>query len=318
VTAYIIRRLIQALVVVILVSVIVFLVVRLLPGDPILVYMTQEQTTRLTAEQLDAARHEFGLDRPIYVQYVDWLSGLLHGDLGTSILKRKPVSDIIRDALPISLYLGIISFIISNIIAIPVGVICATRRGKWIDTVLTVFANLGITAPVFWVGILLIYVFGLWLGWLPTHGYTSPLDDFWLSTRKVIMPVFCLCLFPLSGIVRQTRSAMLEVIRQDYIRTAWSKGLRERIVVFRHVLKNGLLPVVTLSGMGISFIVGGEVLIENVFGIPGMGRTAVEALMNRDYAIVQGVTLAVSMVVVLSNLIVDISYGWLDPRVTYE
>jgi peptide/nickel transport system permease protein len=317
VAGYIVRRLIQAVMVLILVSGLVFFIIRMLPGDPVVVYMTQQQISNSTPEQIAAVRHEFGLDRPSYIQYITWVSGLLHGDLGDSIAKRQPVTKILRSALPISLYLGILAFVISNIIAIPAGVVCAARRGKWIDTTLTVLANIGITAPIFWVGILLIYTFSVWLHWLPSHGYTSVFTDFGLSTRQLIMPVFCLTLFPLAATVRQTRSAMLEVIRQDYIRTAWSKGLRERVIISRHALKNGLLPVVTLAGMSLSNIVGGEVLIETVFSIPGVGYTAVNALLNLDYAIVQGVVLVVAAVVVTSNLMVDVSYGWLDPRITY-
>ena len=314
---YLVRRLIQAVVVLILVTGLVFFIIRMLPGDPVVIYMTQQQMSNATPEQIAAVRHKFGLDRPAYIQYITWVSGLLHGDLGESIAKRQPVTNILRNAVPKSLHLGILAFIISNIIAIPAGVMCAARRGKWIDTFLTVMANIGITAPIFWVGILLIYTFSVWIHWLPSHGYTSSFTDFGLSIRQLVMPVFCLTLFPLAATTRQTRSAMLEVIRQDYVRTAWSKGLRERVIISRHALKNGLLPVVTLAGMSLSNIVGGEVLIETVFSIPGVGYTAVNALLNLDYAIVQGVVLVVAAIVVISNLIVDISYGWLDPRIAY-
>jgi peptide/nickel transport system permease protein len=316
--AYIIRRLIVALVVLVLVTLVIFLIMHLLPGDPVLLFISQERFEQITAEELAAARHQFGVDRPITVQYFDWLGGLAHGDLGNSIFTGGPVIDEIARALPISLYLGLLAFVFSHAIAIPAGVICAVRRGKWIDTALTVFANLGITAPTFWVGVILIYIFGFYLGWLPIYGYTSPFDDFWLSTKRAILPVFCESLGILSGCVRQTRSAMLEVIRQDYIRTAWSKGLRERTVIIRHALKNGIIPVVTLAGMSIPMILSGSVLIENVFAIPGMGRLATEALFSRDYAITQGVALLMALAVVLSNLLVDISYGWLDPRVRYD
>jgi peptide/nickel transport system permease protein len=280
--------------------------------------MTQQQYNSVTAEELEKTRHELGLDRPIPVQYIDWLSRIVKGDLGKSLLQKTQVSDLIGVALPISLYLGLLSFLVSNIIAIPVGVLCAVRRGKWIDTLLTVLANIGITLPTFWVGILLIYMFALWLHWLPTHGYTPPWEDFWMSIKQAIMPVFCLSLFPLSATVRQTRSAMLEVISQDYMRTAWSKGLNEKSVVIRHALKNGLIPVLTLAGLNVSLIFGGQVLIEIVFSVPGMGYTAVRALLARDYAIVQGVVLVIATAVVLTNLLVDISYGWLDPRVKYN
>lgn len=317
-STYIIRRLMLAIAVLIVVTLVVFFLMRLLPGDPVLLYISQDQFTSITPEELAAVRHQFGVDRPIMVQYFNWVSGLLHGDLGKSIFSSATVAQQISSALPITFHLGVLAWIISHLIAVPVGMVCAARRGTWIDTFLTVMANIGITAPSFWVGILLIYLFGLYLGWLPIHGYTSPLDDFWLSTRQVIMPVFCLCFTPLSGCVRQTRSAMLEVLRQDYIRTAWSKGLRERAVIIKHALKNGIIPVVTLAGMSIPMILGGQVLMETVFGIPGMGRLAVNALFSRDYAITQGVILIMATMVLVTNLIVDISYGWLDPRVRYN
>jgi peptide/nickel transport system permease protein len=316
-TTYIIRRLLQSLLVIILVTILVFLIMRMLPGDPAYLYLTQQEYSRITEEQLAKVRHEYGLDRPIYIQYTVWFSDLLHGNLGESIIKKTPVTDSIREALPISLHLGILAFLVSHIVGIPLGIICAIRRGSWLDMFLTILANIGITAPAFWLGILLIYVFGVGLGWLPTHGYFSPIDDLWLNTKQIVMPVFCLALFPLSGATRQTRSAMLEVIGQDFIRTAWSKGLSERAVIVRHALKNGILPVITMAGMATSTILGGEVIIETVFSIPGMGKTAVDALLNRDYPIVQGVILVVAIAVVLTNLIVDIAYSWLDPRIRY-
>jgi len=319
VAAYMIRRLIQAFFVLILATLIVFLLMRLLPGDPVLLYVSQDEFSRITsAEEIAAIRHEFGLDKPMLIQYFDWIAGLTHGDLGESIFWGTTVADEVGRALPITLHLGIISFIVANAIGIPAGVICAIRRGKWADTLLTITANIGITAPQFWVGILLIYGVGLQLGWLPIQGYTSPFDDFWLSTRQLIMPVICLGFMPAAGSTRQTRSAMLEVVRQDYIRTAWSKGLRERTVVMRHAIRNGIIPVVTLAGMHVPRIFGGAVLIEVVFNIPGMGRLSVDALFSQDYAIVQGTVLMISIMIVLSNLLVDISYGWLDPRVRLE
>jgi len=315
---FIIRRILQSLIVLILVSGMIFFILRMLPGDPVTIYMSQSAYAHASAEQIAAVKHEFGLDRPVIVQYASWISNIFQGDFGKSIVKRQPVFDSIRDALPKSLHLGILSFIISNSLGIPIGVICAARRGKRIDTVLTVLSNIGITAPTFWVGILLMYIFSVWLGWLPSIGYTSPFDNFGLSTKQLIMPVFCLSLFPLASTVRQTRSAMLEVIAQDYIRTAWSKGLKERSVIFRHALKNGILPVVTLAGINLTLIVGGEVIVETVFGIPGIGYLAVDTLLTRDYPTVEAVILVVATAVVLSNLIVDITYGLLDPRIVYK
>ena len=318
-TAYIIRRVLQAVLVLILVTISIFLVMHLLPGDPVLLYVSQEQlATAISEEQLDYLYHKFGLDKPLTEQYMDWIWGVVHGDLGKSIFWGTTVRDEISRALPISLYLGLIAFVVGIVIGIPAGVVCAVRRGRWMDTVVTFFANIGICAPIFWVGILMIYLFGLYLGWLPIQGYTSPFENFSLSIRQAVMPVICLAFMGLAGNTRQTRSSMLEVIQQDYIRTAWSKGLNERTIIMRHALKNGIIPVVTLAGMGIPHIFGGQVLVETIFSIPGMGRLAVDALFSYDYAVVQGTILVVATIVVLCNLIVDISYGWLNPRVRFQ
>jgi peptide/nickel transport system permease protein len=233
-------------------------------------------------------------------------------------LSKAPVSTDLAKRIPITAYLGGLAFFLALIIGIPAGVISAIRRGTWLDTIVTTLANLGITVPIFWLGIMLMWLFAVQNSWLPTSGYTSPFDDFWLSTKKLIMPVFCLAIFNIAGNARQARSSMLEVLRQDYIRTAWSKGLRERLVIMRHALKNGLIPIVTLAGMGIAGIFGGSVLIEQVFNIPGMGRLAVDSLFQHDYTYVQGITLVMTAIVVLSNLLIDISYGWLDPRIRYD
>jgi peptide/nickel transport system permease protein len=316
-TAYIIRRLIQGITIIVLVTVVVFLLMRLLPGDPLAVYLSQGELQNMTAEDLQALRHGFGLDKPIFIQYYDWMKGILQGDLGTSLLLRQKVTPLIKERMPITAYLGSMAFVIGSILGIFSGVICALRRGTWIDTVVTLLANMGITVPAFWVGILLIYFLSLQLKWLPVSGYTSPFDDFWLSTRQVIMPVFCLAIGPIAGLARLTRSCMLEVIQQDYIRTAWAKGLRERIIVIRHQLKNALIPVVTMLGMQVGVIFGGSVLIETVFNIPGLGRLMTNAVFEQDYQIVQACVLIMAMVVILSNLVVDIAYGWVDPRIRY-
>jgi peptide/nickel transport system permease protein len=315
--AYIIRRLIQAVFVLIIVSLLIFLVMRLLPGDPIMLYLAEHGLESLTPEQIATAREEFGLDKPLMTQYIDWTSGLFRGDFGISIFYHEQVGKLLAERIPVTLHLGLLAFVISGILGILAGLVVALRRGGLLDTVVTSLANLGITVPVFWLGILMIYAFGLQLRWLPICGYTSPFEDFWLSTRQALMPVLCLSVFSLAATARQTRSSILEVVRQDYIRTAWAKGLRERVIVMRHVLKNGLIPVVTLLGVHMSHILGGAVLIETVFNIPGMGRLMVQAIFAHDYQIVQGGILLSAIVVVLANLIVDISYGWLDPRVRY-
>jgi peptide/nickel transport system permease protein len=314
---YILRRVLQMILVLLVVSILVFSMVRFLPGDPILMYLTRQDMMEITQEQVEAIRHDLGLDRPIAVQYFTWLAKALSGDLGKSIIHQGRVIDDIKRRLPITLYIGGLAFCISIIIGLPIGVIAAVRRGTWLDNVLTSIGNLGITIPVFWLGILLIYLFGLKLHLLPIFGYTSPLKNFWLSTQQILMPVFCLSVPPIASAVRLTRSSMLEVLRQDYVRTAWAKGLREGVVITRHALKNGLIPVVALKGMTLASIVGGSVLIETVFSIPGMGRLAVEALFSQDYTVVQGVILVSGIVVVGMNLLIDLSYGWLDPRIRY-
>jgi peptide/nickel transport system permease protein len=220
--------------------------------------------------------------------------------------------------LPITIYLSFLSLILSATIGIVAGIICAIRRGGIIDSLITLFANAGMAIPIFWLGILGIYLFGLHLGWLPIQGYTSPFDDFWLSTKKAVMPVICLAIPAVAMLARQTRSSMLEVVRQDYVRTAWSKGLKERTVVLKHALKNALIPVVTLLGIELRTMVGGAVLVETVFNIPGMGRLMTTAVINKDFIIVQACTLVVAVVVLLANLIVDFSYGWIDPRIRYQ
>ena len=317
-TTYILRRLIQSAIVVILVTMFVFLLVRLLPGDPILMYISMDDYGDATSkEEIDALRQKFGLDRPMHIQYIDWIGGVVRGDLGNSIMLEVAVLEEVGRALPKTALLGALAWIVSVIFGIPFGIIAAVRRSKWIDTIVTVMANIGITAPIFWVGIMLIQLFGVTLGWLPIQGYTSILSEPWLGIRKILMPVFCLALFPMAGTSRQTRSAMLEVLGQDYIRTAWAKGLAEFTVIMRHSLKNSLIPVVTLVGLQIRGIIGGQVLIESVFNIPGMGRLAVEGLQNQDYAIVQGVILIVAIFTTLLNLIVDISYGYIDPRIRH-
>jgi peptide/nickel transport system permease protein len=317
-TAYIIRRIVLALIVLVMVSLMVFLAMRLLPGDPILIRLTKSQTAEYTVEQLELLRHEYGLDKPLYVQYGEWMGGVLRGDLGVSILYGDTVSSQIGGCWTKTLYIGLVSFILGFILGVPAGIICAVRRGGWLDNVVSILANIGITIPVFWLGILLMYLLALELKLLPMMGYTSPFDDFWMSTKQIIMPVICITIGPLAMNARQTRSSMLEVLSQDYVRTAWSKGLKERAIIIRHALKNALIPVVTLTGMGISSIIGGQVLIETVFNISGMGRLMVSAIQGQDYAVVQGITLIIAAVIVVANLIIDISYGWIDPRIRYQ
>jgi peptide/nickel transport system permease protein len=301
-----------------IVTIIVFFLIRLLPGDPIYMYLSQQDVEEISQEQVDIIKHQLGLDRSLPVQYINWVGNVVRGDLGNSIITKTAVIKDIKVRLPVTVHLGVLAFVISVIIGIPLGVIAATRRGTWIDNVVTAVGNIGITLPSFWLGIVLIFIIGYKLQWLPIYGYTSPFRDFWLNTRQIIMPVMVLAAAPIATDVRIMRSCMLEVLKQDYIRTAWSKGLSERKIITRHVLRNSLLPVVAMKGMSLIAIVGGSVLVETVFSIPGMGRLAVEALFSQDYPVVQATLLIVATFTLLMNLLIDLSYGWLDPRVHYE
>jgi len=298
-------------------TLVVFFAMRLLPGDPLMIYVAQSQISNIGPEALDQLRAEHGLDKPILVQYYNWASKVLRGDLGRSVFYNESVAKLIARRLPITAHIGLVAFFIATILGTLSGLLAGLRRGKLADQIVTPLAYVGITVPIFWLGILLIYAFGLKLHWLPIGGYTSPFEDFWLNTRQLIMPVVCSCVLGLASMSRQMRSSVLEVSRQDYIRTAWSKGLRERAIVLRHMLKNSLIPVITLMGFAIGMIFGGSVFIETVFNIPGMGRLMVNSIFNQDYVVVQATTLIFGTIVLVVNLIVDISYGWLDPRIRY-
>jgi peptide/nickel transport system permease protein len=316
-TTYIIRRLIWALVILFLLTVVIFFAMRLLPGDPLLIYIAQSRISNIGPEALEQLRVEYGLDKPIVVQYANWANNILHGNLGKSVFYNASVGKLIATRFPITLEIGLLAFVVATIVGTLSGLLAGLRRGMLGDQIVSPLAYLGITLPVFWLGILLVYLFGLKLHWLPIGGYTSPFEDFWLNIRQMIMPVICECVLGVATLSRQMRSSVLEITRQDYIRTAWSKGLQERTIVFKHMLKNSLIPIVTLMGFAIGGIFGGSVLVETVFNIPGMGRLMVSSIFNQDYVVVQATTLIFGAIVLLVNLIVDISYGWLDPRIRY-
>jgi peptide/nickel transport system permease protein len=317
-TSYLIRRLCISFLILFLATVGVFLLMRLLPGDPLLVYVNDTELQTLTPENYAQLSHKFGLDKPIYMQYIDWLNNALHGDLGRSIVADAKITGLILERIPITLHISILSLLIGTTLGIAFGIICAVKRDSWIDTFFTLIANVGITIPHFWLGIILIYIFSLLLGWMPTGGYTSPAEDFWLNTRQIIMPVFVLSTASIAGLCRQTRSSMLEVTRQDYIRTAWSKGLQEKVIIYRHMIKNALIPVITILGMQVGHILGGSIIIETVFNIPGLGRLMVNSVFAQDYSVVQAGVLLTGTMVLLSNLVVEISYGWFDPRIRFN
>lgn len=322
-TTYIIRRVLIGLLILLLVTMLVFLLVRLLPGDPLMVYMGNYkmqggQQNIMTPEEHAALMHKYGLDRPLYVQYVSWIGDIFQGKLGTSIGVGQDVSTLIAQRIPRTAYIGFINFVIATFGGIFVGIYCALRRGSWMDNTLTTISNIGMTVPTFWLGIMLILVFGAKLRWLPFFNWKDPWADFGYSCKYLIMPVASVALGGIAGMARLVRSCMLEVMRTDYVRTAWSKGLRERVIVVRHQIKNAMIPVVTALGGTLGGILGGSVFIETVFNIPGMGRLMTQAIFNYDYQIVQASALIFGGIVIFSNLIVDIAWGWLDPRIRFS
>jgi peptide/nickel transport system permease protein len=318
VIAYIIRRLFWAVIVILLVTVFVFLIMRLLPGDPLFLFMDEIEVSKITPEYIAELRHEYGLDKSLPAQYVDWIASILRGDFGYSIYNQTKLSTLLIQKFPVSLEISFIAWVIGHAIGLGVGIFAAVRRGKWIDSTFMGGIYVGITIPNFWLAILLIYLMGLKLGWLPLSGWTSPTTNLAMHIKQLIMPVICLSLAGMATTARLMRSSMLEVLRQDYIRTAWSKGLCERVVVLKHALKSGFIPVVTMLGMGFAHIFGGSFIIETVFTIPGMGKLLVDSLFARDYAVVQFSALLSAVVMVVSNILVDISYGYFDPRIRYN
>jgi len=318
-TTYIIRRCIIGIIILLLVTILVFLLIRLLPGDPLMVYLGNYNPTGnsaiVTPEQYQALLHQYGLDRPLPVQYWDWLTDVLRGDLGKSIGVGQPIAGLIADAMPRTAYIGIITFLIGVVGGVTLGILCAIRRGSWMDNTLTTLANIGMTIPTFWLGILLIYFFSVQLHWLPTHGWVAPWENFGESTRRLIMPILAVGIGSIAGMARLVRSCMLEVMRTDYVRTAWAKGLSERVILVRHQIKNAMIPVVTALGGALAGILGGSVFIETVFAIPGMGRLMTTAIFDYDYQVVQAGVLIFGFIIIMSNLIVDIAWGWLDPRI---
>jgi len=310
---YVLQRLVAMIPVLFLVSLIVFFLIRLIPGDPAVAMLGEEATPQAIAD----LRHEFGLDQPIPVQYAIWLSRVLHGDLGNSTRSHQPVLEAIVERLPATIELTFFSLMISLSIAIPTGIISATRRGSRSDLISSTLALLGVSMPSFFLAMLLIFVFSLNLRLLPPIGFTPILNDPMANLRGMILPSITLGTGAAAIVARLTRSSLLEVLNLEYIRTARAKGLRERLVVYRHALKNALIPVVTIVGLQVGGLLGGAVITESLFVLPGVGKLAVDSIFSRDFPIVQGVVLFLSLIFLLTNLMVDVLYAFLDPRIHY-
>jgi peptide/nickel transport system permease protein len=313
VTQYVITRVIAIIPVLFGISILVFLLVHLIPGDVAQILLG----TSATDEQLATLRRTFGLDRPLPVQYVDWLSHVLVGDFGVSFRTNRPVLPDLVSRFGVTLQLTVVSMLIALAVAIPLGTVSASNRGRASDALTRVGALLGLSIPNFWLGTLLILFVSLGLHWLPPPGFVSLLDNPWLGIQTLILPAIALGTAVAAFIMRMVRSSLLEVLRQDYIRTAHAKGLHEQSVLYRHALKNAFIPVLTVIGVQVGYLLGGAVIIESIFSLPGMGRFLLDSISNRDYSIVQGGVLFIALIFCLVNLSVDLVYGWLDPRIRY-
>ena len=312
---YIIRRLIHAIFVIWGCATLVFFMLRMIPGDPVIQMLGPEYTP----EAAVALRHKLGLDEPVLTQYVRWITNVARGDLGGSIASGETVADAIKSGVPKTASLTLVSFLIATTIALPAGIIAALQRNKPVDYIASFIAFIGVSMPSFWFGIILILVFAVQLKWLPAIGYAEIADKGvgeWL--KRLILPGLAIGAGYAAILMRFVRAGLLEVMSSDYVRTARAKGVRERSVIVRHALRNALIPVVTVAGIQLALLLSGTVVTETVFSIRGLGRILVGAIFDRDYPIVQGVILLISVVFVLANLVVDVLYTFLDPRIRYE
>jgi peptide/nickel transport system permease protein len=311
--SYTLRRLLSTIPVMAVVAFVVFALLYVVPGDPAAIIAGDQATP----EDVIRIRASLGLDRPFLVRFGEWVWQLLHGDLGTSIFTNLPVTTMIGQRIEPTLSLMALTLVLSVTIAVPLGVVAAWKAGTFVDRAVMAFAVLGFSVPVFVVGYLLAYVFALELDWLPVQGYVPLAGGLWPWLKNLILPAIALGCVYIALIARITRAAMLEVLAQDYIRTARAKGLGQRPILFVHALKNAAVPIVTTIGIGIALLIGGAVVTESVFAIPGLGRLTVDAILRRDYPLIQGIVLLFSFVYVLVNLLIDLAYTLLDPRIRY-
>ena len=307
---FLLKRLATIVPTLIFVSMLIFGLQQLLPGDPAKILAGEEQDPTVIAH----LREKLHLDEPLPVRYAYWMGGVLRGDLGESMRNQQPVLDLVLQKLPVTIQLATMAMAIALLIGIPAGIVSAVGRGTIWDTLANVFALWGITTPNFWLGILLILLFSVQLGWLPASGYVSPFEDLRANLASMIMPAFVLGNAIAAVLMRHTRSAMLQVLSADYVRTARAKGLRERVVVLRHALRNALVPIITLGALEFGTLLSGAVLTEQVFTIPGFGKLIVDAVFNRDYLVVQGVVLVTATTYVVLNLLADLAYFAVNPR----
>ena len=310
---YVVRRVGALAVTLFFVSLLVFVVVRVLPGDPALIILGLEAN----ADSVARVRQALGLDQPVPVQYVQWVGHALRGDLGRSIQYDLPVGALILSRLNVTLPLTLLAAAFMIAAAIPLGVFAATRHRRWGDYLTMTLSQLGVAVPGFWAGLLLILLFSVRLGWVQSGGFDGWGEGFWRGLRSLLLPAIALGLFQFAVLARTTRSAVLEVLREEYVKTARAKGVAERVVLFRHALRNALIPIVTVAGVQLGQLLAGSIILESVFYLPGLGRLTLAAISARDLPVVQGVVLFVASMIVTVNAAVDILYGILDPRIRY-
>ena len=310
----ILRRVAGAIPVVLLVTLITFGLMRLIPGD-VSAALAGVSASPAEREQI---RHNLGLDQPVQVQLVRWYGDLLRGDLGRSLFLGKPVTQATFERLPVSLSISAYALVLTLLLGLASGILAAMRQNSWVDQAAMIFAMIGISLPNFWIGLMMIVLFSVHLGWLPTGGYVPIEQDFLGWLRTATMPAVSLALLQVGLLARITRSTMLEVLRQDYVRTARAKGLPNYLVIGKHALANAMIPIVTVVGIIVSLLISGSVVTETVFSIPGVGQLLTSAILNRDYPMIQGALLFVTLLVVGINIAMDIAYAWLDPRVRYD
>jgi peptide/nickel transport system permease protein len=319
VRTYILKRLLLIFPTLLGVAAIVFLIMRVIPGDvALLILGGDDGGGQIDQAQLDAVRKQLGLDQPLIVQFGTWLWGVLQFDFGTSLWTGQPIVHELAIRLPLSLQLALMATVVSVLIAIPLGTLAAVRQDTWVDYAVRVGSIGGLAIPSFWIGILCILFLVVYFGWGPPLEFTPPWVDPWVNLQMMIWPVVTVGYRYAAVTTRMTRSTVLEVLREDYIRTAWAKGLRERAVVVRHALKNSMLPVITLIGTEFAFLIGGLVVTETVFTLNGIGRFVVEAVAHRDYPVVQALVFLIAFSFVMVNLLVDLTYAWFDPRIRYR
>ncbi len=311
--SYILRRILSTLPVMGIVALFVFSLLYIAPGDPAAV-IAGDQASPADVERI---RQGLGLDRPFLIQFGSWLWHILHGDLGTSIFTNLPVSAMIAQRIEPTFSLMAITLVLTILVAVPLGVVAAWKAGSWVDRTIMAFAVFAFSLPVFVVGYVLAYVFALQFEWLPVQGYTPLAAGLWPWLQNLILPALALGTVYIALIARITRASMLEVLQQDYVRTARAKGLGQRNILFVHALKNAAVPIVTVIGIGIALLIGGAVVTESVFAIPGLGRLTIDAILRRDYPVIQGIVLLFSFLYVLVNLMVDVTYTLVDPRIRY-